>query len=197
MVVGARINQPKGGFPPALSAATPNPQAAPVAMAPAPAAPTVVAMPSAPEPVAVVAPAPNPTPAPSGEVAALTAALAARHAHAPFIRFLWQTDAAGRLTSLTGPFCDVLGCSTGVLIGLDFAELARACGSDAQDALRKALGGRETWSGLELLWPIAKARAAAPITLGGLPAVDAERRFHGYRGYGVIHINRLEPSTGD
>ena len=197
MVVGARINQPKGGFPPALSAATPNPQAAPVAMAPAPAAPTVVAMPSAPEPVAVVAPAPNPTPAPSGEVAALTAALAARHAHAPFIRFLWQTDAAGRLTSLTGPFCDVLGCSTGVLIGLDFAELARACGSDAQDALRKALGGRETWSGLELLWPIAKARAAAPITLGGLPALDAERRFHGYRGYGVIHINRLEPSTGD
>ena len=197
MVVGARINQPKGGFPPALSAATPNPQAAPVAMAPAPAAPPVVAMPSAPEPVAVVAPAPNPTPAPSGEVAALTAALAARHAHAPFIRFLWQTDAAGRLTSLTGPFCDVLGCSTGVLIGLDFAELARACGSDAQDALRKALGGRETWSGLELLWPIAKARAAAPITLGGLPAVDAERRFHGYRGYGVIHINRLEPSTGD
>ena len=197
MVVGARINQPKGGFPPALSAATPNPQAAPVAMAPAPAAPPVVAMPSAPEPVAVVAPAPNPTPAPSGEVAALTAALAARHAHAPFIRFLWQTDAAGRLTSLTGPFCDVLGCSTGVLIGLDFAELARACGSDAQDALRKALGGRETWSGLELLWPIAKARAAAPITLGGLPALDAERRFHGYRGYGVIHINRLEPSTGD
>ena len=197
MVVGARINQPKGGFPPALSAATPNPQAAPVAMAPAPAAPPVVAMPSAPEPVAVVAPAPNPTPAPSGEVAALSAALAARHAHAPFIRFLWQTDAAGRLTSLTGPFCDVLGCSTGVLIGLDFAELARACGSDAQDALRKALGGRETWSGLELLWPIAKARAAAPITLGGLPALDAERRFHGYRGYGVIHINRLEPSTGD
>ena len=205
MVMGARINPPKGGFPPALFAATPNPQSAPVAMAPAPvappAAPAVVAMPSAPEPVALVAPAPSPapfpTPAPSGEVAALTAALAARHANAPFIRFLWQTDGAGRLTSLTGPFCDVLGCSTGALIGLDFAQLARACGSDAQDALRKALGGRETWSGLDLLWPIAKARAAAPITLGGLPALDAERRFHGYRGYGVIHINRLEPSARD
>ncbi len=205
MVVGARINQPKGGFPPALSAATPNPQAAPVAMALAPAAPpaapAVVAAPSAPEPVAFVAPAPSPVPlptlAPSGEVAALTAALAARHANAPFIRFLWQTDGAGRLTSLTGPLCDVLGCSAEALLGLDFAELARACGSDAQDALRKALGGRETWSGLDLLWPIAKARAAAPITLGGLPALDAERRFHGYRGYGVIHINRLEPSARD
>ncbi len=205
MVVGARINQPKGGFPPALSAATPNPQAAPVAMALAPAAPpaapAVVAAPSAPEPVAFVAPAPSPVPlptlAPSGEVAALTAALAARHANAPFIRFLWQTDGAGRLTSLTGPLCDVLGCSAEALLGLDFAELARACGSDAQDALRKALGERETWSGLDLLWPIAKARAAAPITLGGLPALDAERRFHGYRGYGVIHINRLEPSARD
>ena len=205
MVVGARINQPKGGFPPALSAATPNPQAAPVAMALAPAAPpaapAVVAAPSAPELVAFVAPAPSPVPlptlAPSGEVAALTAALAARHANAPFIRFLWQTDGAGRLTSLTGPLCDVLGCSAEALLGLDFAELARACGSDAQDALRKALGGRETWSGLDLLWPIAKARAAAPITLGGLPALDAERRFHGYRGYGVIHINRLEPSARD
>ena len=197
MVVGARINQPKGGFPPALSATMQAAQLAPVVTAPAP-APAPVVQPAAPASVAApVAPAPVPAPAPSGEVASLAAALAARHANAPFVRFLWQTDAAGRLTSLTGPFCDVLGCATGALIGLDFAELARACGSDAADALRKALGGRETWSGLDLLWPIAKARAAAPITLGGLPARDAERRFHGYRGYGVIHINRLEPSALD
>ncbi len=201
MVVGARIHPPKGGFPPALSAAMQTPQPAPVVAAPAP-APAPLIQPAAPAAVAApVAPAPSPAtvpaPAPSREVAALTAALGARHANAPFVRFLWQTDAAGRLTSLTGPFCDVLGCGAGALQGLDFAELARACGSDAADALRKALGGRETWSGLDLLWPIAKAGAAAPITLGGLPALDAERRFHGYRGYGVIHINRLEPSARD
>jgi len=195
MVVGARISQPRGGFPPALSAIT---RAAPPAAAPGPvAAPALVVAPAAPASAPVVAPAPSVAPiavaAPSGEVAALAASLAARHANAPFLRFLWQTDAAGRLTSLTGPFCDVLGCSADALQGLDFAELARVCGADAQDALRKALGGRETWSGLDLLWPIAKARAAAPITLGGLPAFDPARRFHGYRGFGVIHINRLEP----
>ena len=204
MVVGAKINQPRGGYPPALFAA---PQAAAPALAPAPvpvvppsveAAPTAVAVsPPAPAQFPTQAPAPVLAPAPLNEVAALAASLAARHAQAPFVRFLWQTDASGRLVSLTGPFCDVLGCAGGALIGLDLAELASVCGPQGAASLRKALASRESWSGLDLLWPIARAKVAAPITFGGLPALDGQRRFHGYRGFGVIHINRLEPCLHD
>ena len=206
MVVGARIAQPRGGFPPALcpmvqiraSAPAPTPVVAPPAQAPAAAA--NVAPTPAPTPLPVSAssaPAFAPAPAPGGDVAAFQASLCARHGDAPFIRFLWQTDAAGRLVSLTGPFCEVLGCATDALIGLEFTELASVCGPEGGAALRKAIASRETWSGLDLLWPIAKAKAAAPITFGGLPALDGQRRFHGYRGFGVIHINRLEPSLQD
>ena len=189
MVVGVRIAQPQGGFPPALSAAPAAPQAAPVAVVAAP----------APAPVTPAAPevAPEAVPAHSGAVAALAADLAARHAHAPFIRFLWQTDAAGRLTSLTGPFCEVLGCSTGALIGFDFVALASACGPKGAAAVQEAFKARQSWSGLDLLWPIARAKAAAPITLGALPTLDAQGGFLGYRGFGVIHIQRLEPSLHD
>ena len=33
-----------------------------------------------------------------------------------------------------------------------------------------------------------------PVGLGGLPAFDRERRFDGYRGFGVIHVDRLAAS---
>ena len=190
MVVGARIAAPPGGFPAAISL---TPQAAPTTPQPGSAALPLVAPTAAP----VLAPAAAAPSSSGAEAAALAADLAARHANAPFIRFLWQTDAAGLLTSVTGPFCEVLGCSTGTLMGHEFAKLAGACGPQAEAALRKALAGRETWSGLDLLWPIAEAKVAAPITLGGLPALDGERRFHGYRGFGVIHINKLEPCAHD
>ena len=192
MVVGLRIAQPQGGFPPAISAASAAPRTVP-------AAPVAVVNAPAPAPVPFAAPeaAPAAASAQTGEVAALAADLAARHAHAPFIRFLWQTDAAGRLTSLTGPFCEVLGCSTGALIGFDLAALASACGPKGAAAVREAFKARQSWSGLDLLWPIAKAKAAAPITLGALPTLDAQGAFQGYRGFGVIHIQRLEPSLHD
>ena len=192
MIVGARIAQPPGGFPPALSAVAAAPQAAPVAPAAVVAAPAPLALVPAPPEASPAA-----APSHSGAVAALAADLAARHANAPFIRFLWQTDAGGRLTSLTGPFCEVLGCSTGALIGFDFVVLASACGPQGAAALRAAFAARQSWSGLDLLWPIAKAHAAAPITLGALPSLDAEGGFQGYRGFGVIHIQRLEPSLHD
>ena len=199
MVVGARIAQPPGGFPPPLSALSGEPQAAsaaPVAVIAALTPPVMAPAPSAaPEaaPLAAVAPAPSH----GGAVGQLAADLAARHAHAPFLRFLWQTDAAGRLTSLTGPFCEVLGCATDSLLGFDFVALASACGPQGAAAVRAAFAARQSWSGLDLLWPIAKAKAAAPITLGALPSLDAQGGFQGFRGFGVIHIQRLEPSLHD
>ena len=58
--------------------------------------------------------------------------------------------------------------------------------------LRDALARGETWSNVDVLWPVSGADAALPIMLGALPSHDRERRFEGFRGFGVIHLARVE-----
>jgi PAS domain S-box-containing protein len=49
----------------------------------------------------------------------------------------------------------------------------------------------ETWSGIEVAWPIAGAAAAVPVDLGGFPVFDAGPMFRGFRGFGVMHLDRI------
>ena len=107
------------------------------------------------------------------------------------IRFLWRTDAHDRITEITPPLADVVGAAAANLLGRDFADVAKHLEREPDGQLGRAFAGRETFSGIEVLWPIAGAAAAVPVSLGGLAAFDDERRFDGYRGFGVIHIDRL------
>ena len=105
---------------------------------------------------------------------------------AGLVRFLWQSDAGHRLSEITAPFCDALGYQKSHLIGHSFPMLASVCGEAASDALADALDKRDTFSGLELHWPLAAKTGAARVTLGGLPAFDAAQTFLGYRGFGTL-----------
>ena len=125
----------------------------------------------------------------AGEVAA---DVAMRLKGSENVRFLWQTDAAHRFVKITGELCDFVGCMTNRLIGRSFIDVADELKLDPDYALRDALMRGETWSGLEIIWPVENADAAFPVTLGALPAHDRERRFEGYRGFGVIHVTRLQ-----
>ena len=125
--------------------------------------------------------------------AAAETALMARFQNAPTVRFLWRSDAAARLVDITGQLCEVVGCDSAALIGRDFAGQARQSGADPTGKLAAAFERRETWSGLQLLWPIGGANAAVPISLGAVPSFDVNRVFDGFRGFGVIHIQRIEP----
>ncbi len=116
-----------------------------------------------------------------------------RFAKMPSVRFLWRSDAAGRLTDITGQLCDVVGCDSAALIGQDFAAHVKRWGADPEDLLALALARRETWSGLHLLWPISGSGAAVPVTLGGVPSFDKARAFDGFRGFGVVQFQNLEP----
>lgn len=118
--------------------------------------------------------------------------LATRFGPATNVRFLWQTDEMHRFVKITGELCDLIGCVTDRLIGRSFAELAQELDLDPDRRLREALIRGETWSGIEVFWPVEGADAALPIMLGALPAHDRERRFEGFRGFGVIHISRVE-----
>ena len=107
------------------------------------------------------------------------------------IRFLWRTDAEGKITEITPPLAEVVGSAAADLLGRDFGDVAKYLEREPDGRLGRAFAKRETFSGIEVLWPVTGAAAAVPVGLGGLPAFDRERRFDGYRGFGVIHIERL------
>ncbi|MEA2832146.1 MAG: hypothetical protein QOG66_348, partial [Methylobacteriaceae bacterium] len=62
---------------------------------------------------------------------------------------------------------------------------------DPSGQLLAAMQVPETWSGIEVAWPIAGAAAAVPVDLGGFPVSDPQRGFRGFRGFGVIHLDRI------
>ena len=63
---------------------------------------------------------------------------------------------------------------------------ARARRSLEGAPLAQHLARRESFSGVEILWPIAESPASAPIAVAGAPGFDASRRFIGFRGFGLL-----------
>jgi PAS domain S-box-containing protein len=107
------------------------------------------------------------------------------------VRFLWRTTRTGELASITGALCEVVGCQPEQLIGQNFLASIAELRLDPENRLRTALYRQETWSGVEVLWPIAGTDNAVPVVLGGLPGYDRERQFDGFSGFGVIHLDRI------
>lgn len=112
-------------------------------------------------------------------------------ARAGNVRFLWRSDAAGRLTALDGALCEVMGCDTGALIGRTFDDLISQLPLEPSVPLKAALSRRDTWSRIEIMWPFAGEPKYAPVTMGGLPSFDRAGLFDGYTGFGVIHLDAV------
>ena len=80
------------------------------------------------------------------------------------------------------------------LVGRGFAEaLARVDPANAA-RLAQCLARKESFSGVEIVWPVAGSPAGAPIAIAGTPAFDDRRRFAGFRGFGLIRSERLAAS---
>jgi PAS domain S-box-containing protein len=109
----------------------------------------------------------------------------------PPARFLWRTDASLVVTEITPPLAEIVGSGCADLIGRDFTEAVRALDLDPRGDLAQALQARATFSRIDLNWPVENVGAVAPVTLGGLPAYDRSQAFEGWRGFGVIHLDRL------
>ena len=107
------------------------------------------------------------------------------------IRFLWKTDADLRFTSFDDAGCRALGGAAGALLGQSVLELAGLPGFDPDGRLCAALMRRETWSGVEVSWPIDDTDAVVPVVMGALPTFDKDRAFAGFSGFGVIHLDRM------
>lgn len=103
-------------------------------------------------------------------------------------RFLWKTDADGRFVDATHVLADVAGPEASDILGRTVEEVVFSLGLDP--AFGVAIAARKSFAGVEVDWPLAETGARAPTTLGGLPVMDADRRFAGFQGYGVMRLDR-------
>jgi len=106
------------------------------------------------------------------------------------VRFLWRTDAEDRFVEITPPLAEIVGEGPASLIGKSLAEVREGLGIDYEGRLTEAFAKRSTWSGIEVLWPIAGTQRRVPVGLGALPGCDAQRIFEGFHGFGVIYGHR-------
>ncbi len=123
------------------------------------------------------------------------------------LRFVWDMDGDGRFTVASDEFLQLIGSRAG-LLGRPWGEIAAELKLDPSDQVAMAVASRETWSGITIHWPIppsAPDRTSEldlPIELSGLPVFDRDRKFRGYRGFGVCRdltriVGSARPASTD
>ena len=101
------------------------------------------------------------------------------------LRFMWQMNGEGLFSLASDEFSRLIGPNTAAAFGRPWSEIAKALGLDPAGLVLKAVATRETWSGITLGWPVDGSGERLPVELSGLPIYDRERKFTGYRGFGV------------
>jgi PAS domain S-box-containing protein len=107
------------------------------------------------------------------------------------VRFLWRTDAADIVTDIGPELATVVGDVAAAIAGHEMGEAARTLALDPSGALAAALAGRESWSGVHVAWPVTDAAATVAATLGAVPERDSDGAFLGYRGFGILDLDRV------
>ncbi len=100
-------------------------------------------------------------------------------------RFVWQMDADTRFTIGGEEFAGLLGPQTADVLNRPWAEIAKTLDLDRDGKVAAALASRDTWSSIDVLWPVDDEDERLTIEMSGLPVSDRDRRFIGYRGFGV------------
>ncbi|MEP7029781.1 MAG: PAS domain-containing protein [Pseudolabrys sp.] len=106
-------------------------------------------------------------------------------------RFVWQMDAANRFTLGIDELTGLLGANTGAVLNRTWGEIAQALKLDSDGRVAQALAARETWSGIAVRWPVDGSNERVTIEMSGLPVFDRDRKFEGYRGFGICRDTRV------
>ena len=121
----------------------------------------------------------------AGEQAPLHQAASQPAQKAP-TRFVWQTDAAGRFSSVSDDLAAAVGGEKAQIGGLDWLQAAEQIGIEGADQVAASIARRDTWSGVIVRWPLTESGMMVVVDLAALPVFDRERKFQGYRGFGVF-----------
>jgi signal transduction histidine kinase len=101
-------------------------------------------------------------------------------------------DADGRFVVGSDEFIELVGPRTTAAFGRLWSEIAAELKLDPENQVARAVETQETWSGITLSWPVDETSERLPTELSGLPVFDRDRKFRGYRGFGVCRdITRI------
>jgi PAS domain S-box-containing protein len=101
------------------------------------------------------------------------------------LRFVWQIGPDDGFTIGSDEFIALAGPQTAAVLGRPWHEIAAALGLDPEGRIAGSLASHDTWSGLTVAWPADDTAERLTVELSGLPVFDRDRRFRGYRGFGV------------
>jgi PAS domain S-box-containing protein len=108
------------------------------------------------------------------------------------LRFVWRMDERGHFTLDSDEFIMLVGSRTAAALGRPWPELAADLGLDPDGLIARAVATRDTWSGLAIRWPVDGGPEPLAVELSGLPVLDRDRTYSGYRGFGVCRdLERL------
>ena len=102
------------------------------------------------------------------------------------LRFVWRSDIDGRIVETSGELVEAVGDETGTITGLSFSEIEAQLGVTGAGAIGDLVQSTETWSGRTVEWPISGTDMVVPVDLAALPTFTRERRFDGFRGFGLV-----------
>jgi PAS domain S-box-containing protein len=117
--------------------------------------------------------------------------LAVKYRGAQRLRFLWRTDASHRLVEIGEALRDLLGPSVAGFENAPASALFETLGDEQGRNVIEALERRASFTPVEVMWPVEDVSARVPVSLGALPALGRDRQFEGFKGFGVIHLDRL------
>ena len=110
-------------------------------------------------------------------------------------RFVWQMDAATHFTQGMENFARLLGPETASVLLRSWPDIAQTLNIDTDGRVARALAARETWSGIVVEWPMDGSNERVAIEMSGLPTFDRDRRFTGFRGFGICRAGLRDIDT--
>ena len=103
-------------------------------------------------------------------------------------RFVWEMDGDRRFSSVTPDLGDAVGPNAADIVGKTWQEISSALNIE-NPALASKIAAGETWTGMRVDWPVEASDQMAPVELTALPIYDRNRKFAGYRGFGVCRTD--------
>ncbi|MEJ5021614.1 cell-division control histidine kinase PdhS [Ochrobactrum vermis] len=111
---------------------------------------------------------------------------------APAARFIWKVGPDGAFSEVSPDLAATIGPNAADVVGRRFADVANVFGFDPDGSIAALLDKRDTWSGKRLMWPVEGTDLRVPVELAALPVYSRDRKFTGFRGFGVVRPAEAE-----
>lgn len=107
------------------------------------------------------------------------------------LRFAWQVDENNIFTDVSPELESAVGAKYGDIIDKSFIDIMKEWDIDNNDAMRTLLKSHKAWSQCKIYWPVDEDEKQVEIEFSALPLYLRDRKFSGYRGFGIINEAKM------